>query len=241
MPIRMLPTCSSPGLQQRHQVLAQARRAHHHRIAARHQQVGHFAARAQVRVQPRGFARREFQRRVADELRPAKAERAVRMAGLPVAREVQHRLRVLVLDARARLAVELRLVEPLVRRMRIHPGAQAPDQRVQVGTARRVARQHGQLAEIVGREHVGLRKRQPEQRIVRDVGPVDQLLDDITVDLERQHARDQPDLLAHSRRQPRELREVVQLRPVVRLEHGMHRDRRPWQRAVVRGYPLALG
>jgi hypothetical protein len=48
----------------------------------------------------------------------------------------------------------------------------------------------GESLELGRLQHVALRKREPEDRVVGDTRPIDQLLDDVVVGSEREYVRD---------------------------------------------------
>ena len=110
------------------------------------------------------------------------------MAGLTVAREEQHRLFVLVLQPLDRLLVEDRhVVLELPRRVRVQRHADAVCRLVDLGARGLPRDQRRHLVEVLVLQHVLLRERQREDRVVGNVVPVDQLVHDIIVRLERQH------------------------------------------------------
>ncbi len=134
-----------------------------------------------------------LQLRPVHELRPAEAVAAVAVAGLPLAREHKKRLGILVLQAPGIEIVVLGNVHAeLVAWVRVqrvlHLRDGLPDRFL-------VAGQHGLLdqLEVLGLEHVAMGERQPVDRVVGRLGPVDQLVDHIAADLEGQdrghHAR----------------------------------------------------
>lgn len=111
------------------------------------------------------------------------------MAGLALAGEEQHGLAVLVLDAVEPVAmlVARHVHFHLVGRMGIELVADFGDGLIQLGLVGALAQQRGDAVEMLRREHAALREGELEDRIGRDVVPVDQFVDDVLVDAERQH------------------------------------------------------
>ena len=100
-----------PRVEQRLDVTAQHGRAHDHWISAGEQDTGHLRAVAEVGDHPVHVVGCDLEIGLSDELRPAETVRAVRMAGLTVPGEQQHRLRILVLNAWQRFVLVGRHVE----------------------------------------------------------------------------------------------------------------------------------
>jgi hypothetical protein len=184
-----------PGLEQGLHVGGDLPVAHGQRIASGEQEVGHFGVPPQVFDEQLGFAHREFPRFDADKLRPAEAKSAVGMAGLSTARKEERRFAVLVLHAAEFLAVQLGdVIVHLPARIRIEPGADAVGRGLYLCPVGRSAEGGRHFPVVVGEEHAALRKSEHEHRVVGDVGPVDQLIDDIVIGLERQHMAHHPDV-----------------------------------------------
>ena len=97
---------------------------HDHRVAAREQNVRDFGMVGEVTVQADRILGRDLQLLLANELRPAEAERAVGVAGLALAREEQNGFAIFVLKSFESLAFFTGDIElPLPGRMRIEIGA----------------------------------------------------------------------------------------------------------------------
>ena len=175
----------------------------------------------QVAAQQLALAHCELLALQTHELRPAEAERAVGVAGLTLRREKQRRLAVLVLHPGQRLApVAGHVVFHLTRRMRIqrHPDLVRDHLQLARVLARVDRRRH--LVEIGRGQHVLLREGQPEHPVVQRVVPVDQVVDHVTVRLERQHPTHDVDVVDHLVRQRLDLLqllEVVQVDGLVAL------------------------
>ncbi len=183
-----------PRVEQRLDVLPEHPRAHDHRVAAGDQDAGDLAMRPQVGGHPGHVVRGHLQVWLTDELRPAEAVGAVRVAGLPLFREDQDSLRILVLNARKRLVGHGRDVQrELARRVRIqsHPHRPRRGLYVAVGCAAREQARYG--PDVLRGQHVGLREDQPVDRIIGSGVPVDQTLHDVLVCPERKYRRDRPD------------------------------------------------
>ncbi|MNX63213.1 hypothetical protein D3C86_942050 [compost metagenome] len=172
-------------IQQRLDVTGQGAGVHDHRVAAGNQHVGHFGVHPQVTDQLLGLTGVELEFFLADELRPAETEGAVRVTGLTGTGEKQHGLAVLVLDARQDLAVEGdSVVGQLPGRMRVH----APPDRLDPTLDRRAVILLDQLFErgiFLRQQHVLVGKSHAENRIVRNVVPVDQRTQHIFVGAKR--------------------------------------------------------
>ena len=155
---------------------------------------------------------RHLQVRLVHELRPAEAVRAVRVAGLALPGEEQHGLRVLVLQAGQRPAVQARRVQQqLAGRVRVEPHPDLVRGGAQ-GRPGRLAADHVRQPLHVGRgQHVGLGENQAVDRVVRGRVPVDQVLDDIGIRPEREHRRHGPYGQPLVRRQAGPLHEHVQV------------------------------
>ena len=129
-------------LEQRLDVAAQHRLTHDHRVAAGEQHAGDLRVLLQVRDEPGDVVGGHLQVRLADELGPAEAVRAVRVTGLALFGEEEHGLRVLVLQAVDRLVADPRHVElELARRVRVEPHAHLVGGRLHLGRGRAVAQQ----------------------------------------------------------------------------------------------------
>jgi len=206
-------------VEQRLDVAPQHRLAHDHRIPAGDQDAGHLRVLAQVGDQRADIIGRHLQLGLVHELRPPEAVGAVRVAGLALPGEEQHRLRVLVLQPRQRPAVQAgRVQQQLPGRMRVEPH---PDL-VRGFAQRRLRRlgldQAGQPAHVWRGQHVRLGKDEPVDRVVRDRIPVDQVVDHIRIRPERQYGGHGPDGQPFIRRQPGSRREHVQVFRRVRME-----------------------
>ncbi len=167
---------------------------------------------AQVPHQALDVVRGHLQVRLADELRPAEAVCAVRVAGLSLLGEEENGLRVLVLHARHRLAAGPRDVEfHLPRRVRVEPHPHRVRGHLDLPGRRLRAEQSGDARHIFLGEHVLLREHQPVYRVVGDVRPVDQLVDDVRVGAEGQHGRHRPDAQSRLRVELGPLQKIVQV------------------------------
>ncbi|MFD9283981.1 hypothetical protein ACFWD7_43250 [Streptomyces mirabilis] len=163
-------------LQERFDVAAQHLGAHHHRVAARDERAGDLRVGAQIGGCGGDVVGGDAQVGLADELGPAEAVRAVGVADLALAREDQHRLRVLVLEAgeappfvHGDVGVEL----AGGMRVELHPDLVGRAQ--DVGLRGVLRQQFRHLLEVGLGQHLGLRERQPEDRVVRygrRTGPV---------------------------------------------------------------------
>ena len=134
---------------------------------------------------------REPQVGVADELGPAEAVGAVGVAGLPVRGEVEHRLAVLVLQARRwqPSGPTGTFERQLLGRVRVELGA---DVAHQVGQARPGELPAGgdgreRTARARRGQHAVLGEDQLEDRVVGHPRPVDQLVEHVLRDAEGQH------------------------------------------------------
>ncbi len=175
-----------PRGQQRFHVTPQHRRLHHHRIPAGEQHASHFPVSPQIALPAVPLAAGELQLVDADELRPAEAVGAVGVAGLTRRREEQHRLTVLVLDTRYRLAVQQRHVQlQLPGGMRVQRVLDLPSRRRDLLLRRAATNQPVHPAELLGGQHLRLREGQLEDWILWDGGPIDQLVNDVLVHSER--------------------------------------------------------
>ncbi len=180
------------GLQRRYpqqwlHVGAQALGRHDHRIATGHQDVGDLGMLAEVADERVGGLRREAQIGIPDELCPAEAVGAVRVTGLPLGREVQHGLLVLVLHALQRILLQPRHVEFLLAGgVRVEGVADRGDTRGAPGLAG-VGDQIARLLLVGPAEHARLREHQLEDRVVRHRRPVDELVEHVLVGPEGEH------------------------------------------------------
>jgi len=179
---------------ERLQVPAEHRLAHDHGVAAGDQDAGHLAMLGQVGDQCADVVGSHLQLGLVHELRPAEAVGAVRVAGLALAGEKQHRLRVLVLQARQRPAVQGgRVQQQLARRVGIQPHPYLVRGRAQGALGGAVVDQAREPLYVRLGQHVRLREDEAVDRVVRGRVPVDQVLDHVRVRPERQHGRDRPD------------------------------------------------
>jgi hypothetical protein len=110
------------------------------------------------------------------------------MAGLPLGRKYEQRVRVLVLDTVNGGALEVGHVQlTLTGRMRVEP---RPDPRGGCLHNRRrgfVTDQRNHCVKVAWSQHLSLREGEPEDRITWNVSPIDQLLDHIRIEPEWQH------------------------------------------------------
>ena len=125
---------------------------------------------------------------VANELGPAEAEGAVRVAGLPVCGEEENGLAVLVLQSRNGLAIDVgHVVGHLPGRVRVEPVADAFDRRIDFWLCGFVADQVANFVEFVFFQHPRAGEDQVEDGVIGHVGPVDQLIHHVLVGSEGQH------------------------------------------------------
>jgi hypothetical protein len=199
--------------QQRHEVVAEPFGGHHHRVAARDQDVVHLGMRVQVGDQAGRIRGGEPQFGIADELRPPEAVGAVRVAGLALAGEVEDRLPVLVLQPRHRGAVLDGHVRPLRGRVRVEPAPDVVHHLAHQGAGRPL-----QPSLVLVGQHAGLREGQLEDRVVRHGPPVDQVVEDVVVDAEGEHQGNASHGVADVRRQAVPTRDRVDVPRAVRLE-----------------------
>ena len=179
------------GLKQRFEIVRQMRRLHHHRVAAGQEHVGDFAMGAQVIMQLRRFGAGNAQVLVAHELGPAETEGAIRVAGLALTGEEQHRLAIFVLQAVQphALVVAGHVHFHLIGRMRIKVLSHLVDGGIEHGLIGPLANKLGDPLVMFGGQHAPLGERELIDGIVRNVVPVDQFVDDVLVDAERQYRR----------------------------------------------------
>ena len=177
------------GVQQGLEIAGQARGPHHHRVPAGDQEVGDLPVPAQVALQGLDLPRGELHLRVPDELGPAEAEAAVGVAGLPLAGKEEHGLPVLVLHPLHGLPVQGGDVQLLLAgRMGVQAPADIPGQPLDL-LPRHPALEGGSHALVVGRrQHARLGEGELEDRVEGDPIPADQLVQDVLVDPEGQHA-----------------------------------------------------
>ena len=177
------------GGQQRLDAGSQVAGLHHQRVAAGDQHIGHLGMAAQVVAQLARFLRGNAQILVTDKLCPAEAEGAVAVTHLAGAGEEQHRLPVLMLQPLYALAVELGyVVFQLPGWVRVQGGAHFGDYGVELLGRPFLAQGLGHALEIFRGQHAALGEGQLEDGVVRHCGPVDQLVDDVLVDPERENA-----------------------------------------------------
>ena len=189
---------------------------HHQRVAAGDQDVGDLRVRLHIALELAGFLGGDLEIVIADELRPAETEGAVAVAHLALAGEKQHRLVVLVLNAVDLFAVHFRNVV-------FHlPGGVRVEGLADLGHGgidlRLVAAAHGvgHLVEVFRCEHAFLRKGELVDRVVGHLVPVDQFLDHVFVDAERQHVGH------HAHGETGVIVEALQLFYFVQLACGEH-------------------
>jgi hypothetical protein len=191
---------------------------------------------AQVGDELVGLAGRELEVFEPDELRPAEAVRAVGVTGLPLRREEEHRLPVLVLHAGEPGSADARYVQlHLACRMRVHAELDRSRSGAH-GLGRCTCAQEGlERVEVFAREHVSLREGQLEHGVVGHPAPVDELLEHVVVDAERQDLGDDTHRVALFGRKPLELWNRVEVLAVVGAElpgsgdliHGVLLSRAP--------------
>src|SRR5690554_1441779 len=178
-------------LQKGFQVLDQVLGLHHHGVATGNQQVGYFGVFLQVAVQLLGIGAGHFQVFVTDKLGPAEAEGAVAVAGLALRREEQHGFAVFVLHAVQHFAVQFRHVHfHLAGRVRVQFVPDDLGGRLDIFLVGAVAMQLRHLFVMFVLEHTLLREHELIDGVVGNLVPVDQFVDHIFVDPERQHAGD---------------------------------------------------
>jgi hypothetical protein len=126
-----------------------------------------------------------------DELGPAEAVSAESVTGLARRGEEQHRLAVLVLHPLQALVTEHGNVElQLTRRVRVELVLDLPRRHFELGGGHAAADEIVHAPVCIVAEHLGLWEGQLEDRVVRDVGPVDQVVDDVVVHTKGKHGRD---------------------------------------------------
>lgn len=124
---------------------------------------------------------------VSDELCPSEAVGAVRVAGLALGGEVQHRLGVLVLDPlEIRTAAVGDVQLALTAWVRVHRRPDRNDGARPLGGGARVAHR-AQSTLMLWAEHPRLGEHQLEDRVGREVGPVDQFAQHVLVGAEGEH------------------------------------------------------
>ncbi len=167
----------------------------------------------QVRRQGLDVVAREAELVDTDELGPAEAVGAVGVTGLAASREEEDRLPVLVLAPRDRLTLYGGDVELLLtRRVRVHSqlnGTGRTNDLVLTGAADHEV-EHP--IEVVAGEHADLGEDELVDRIRRNVAPIDELLEDVLIDAERQHRGyrlERENLIAREPLQPRETIDVL--------------------------------
>ena len=173
--------------QQRLDMGAQVLGLHDQRIATGDQHIGDFRVCLDVLLELTGFLGGDFQIVVTNELGPAEAEGAVAVTHLPLAGEEQHSLVVLVLDAVDFFAVHFRhVVFHLPGGVRVQGVTDFGDGGFDF---RLVTAAHGlgHLVEMLRGQHAFLRKGKLVDGIIGHLVPVDQFVDDVLVDPERQH------------------------------------------------------
>ncbi len=206
-------------LEQRFDVPPQHRLAHDHRVAAGEQHTAHLGVFPYIARQLLDVVVGHLQVRDAHELRPAEAVGAVRVAGLTLLREEEHRLAVLVLEARDRLLAGLGNVQlqlPGRVRIELEPDLVGRGRDLLLGGL--VLEQAGDVVDVLGRQHVLLREDQPEHRILERAVPVDQLVHNVGVRPERQDRRHGPRPEPLLLGQRRSLEQLVQVADGVGLE-----------------------
>lgn len=174
--------------QDRFEVAAQPVGRHDHGIAAGHEHVVDLGVSAQVVHQTARFQGGEAQVGIAHELCPAEAVGAIGVAGLPLSREVEHGLPVLVLEARHRFPVHCGDVELLLAGgVRVEASPDLRNREPEFLPRARIVHEGRQPVLVLGPEHSALREDHLEDGVVRDVVPVDELGEDVLVHAERKH------------------------------------------------------
>ena len=114
---------------------------------------------------------------------------------MTLAGKIQDRLRVFVLDSGQWSAVDVRnVVLLLARRMRTECQANPVDRFTYGDWGRIVSNEVIDLLIMLGKEHPFLRKGQNKYRIVWHIIPVDKVIKDKIIDLEREHTADNLDI-----------------------------------------------
>jgi hypothetical protein len=131
---------------------------------------------------------------LVNELSPPEAVGAVRVAGLPLTGKEQDRFRVLVLQARQRSSVQAGRVQYELSgwvRVQPHPYLVRPGGDLLPRRPR--GDEPRQVMDILGGQHVRLRKHQPVYGIVGRGGPIDKFFDHVAIGPERQDRSDGAD------------------------------------------------
>jgi len=148
---------------------------------------------AEVGHQRADIVGRHLQVGLIDELRPPEAVAAVRVTGLPLPGEEEHRLRVLVLQAGQRPTVQAGRVQmQLAGRMGVQPHPDLVRGGAQAGLGSAAADHVRESPHISRGQHVRLGKDEPVDRVIGGSVPVDQVLDHVRVRPEREHGRHRP-------------------------------------------------
>jgi hypothetical protein len=163
---------------------------HDQGVTARQQHIRDLGVAAQIPDQLLRFRRCELEPVEPHELRPAEAERAVGVAGLALAGEKEHGLPVLVLRPRQLVAaVAGDVVSALPGGMRVERVANAIHLRGEPGLGGAPPHETSDGLIVLVVQHLPLRERELEHRVIRYAIPVDQLVDHVLVRSEGQDQR----------------------------------------------------
>ena len=185
---------------------------HHHGIAAGDQQVADVGMGREIVVQAARLVGGDLVGLLAHELGPAEAERAVGVTGLPLAREKQHGLAVLVLQPFHRPLFGLRNVQlPLACGVGVELVADLEDRGVDLLRRDLALQQVRHQIEVLVFQHPPLRKGDLIDRVSGNVVPVDQVVDQVPVRTEGQHAAHHPHREAFFARKLLQLGQVVEV------------------------------
>ena len=206
-------------VQQRLDVAPEHRLPHDHRIASGDQDAGHFGVLAEIGHQRADIVGCHLQLRLVHKLCPPEAVGAVRVAGLALPGEEQHRLRVLVLQAGQWPAVQARRVQQqLPRRVRVQPHPDLARGGAQAGLGSRAADHVREPPDVRHGQHVRLGEDEPVDGVGGGRVPVNEVLDDVRIRAEWEHRRHRPDGQPFIRRQTCSLHEHVQMFRRVSME-----------------------
>ena len=175
----------------------------------------------EVRRNTLDLARSESQPVDPDELSPPKTVGAIGMAGLTTGGEQEHGLAVLVLASWKRLSVHHRNVEfELPGWMRVHPHLDLPSRSGHHVLGRAGTYQIVHVVEVGTREHADLGEEQLKDGVRWDVGPVDQLVENIVVHPEGQNSGNGLQVENLTTGKPVECWKTVDVPPSVGTESG---------------------
>ena len=160
--------------QERLNILAQELCLHDHRVTAGNQNTVNLGVLLNITTEMLWFLVRKFQVTIANKLCPTKTVGAVGVTGLPLSREKQHRLIVLMLHARQFFTVKHGSIQlQLPCRMRIETALNLSSSQLNLGFRSSLGHQITHAAEIFISKHPALGNGQLINWIIRQIVSVD--------------------------------------------------------------------